>query len=396
MPAAHSQFVFRAMTSVGATTFGVRPATDTAALAEELRRDQLLMLKAWRLPIRAAVNQRLSLRDESALNDQLATLLSRGVPLVESLEVAATVVSSKTRARIQRLREFVAAGDSFSGACAKVGGFDEVTIAVYRAAERTGDLAGAAKRLAVSARRRRSIQSKALTVMIYPAVIFTVSILVFLGMLVFLVPMIARQMEQMKATPPAFSRAVFSVGIWLNGNLMWAALGLGALIVAAIVLHRRVFAALNRLAQRLPAISSLLLTVEMARFFSVMGAMVKSGVPLADAMSTATVVISSAKLRVQLQALQRGLVEGGIWSKLVERVDTLPLATRRLLVAAERSGDLDSAFDGLSSDLSDEVDTRSARLMALLEPAAIILMFMLIGPLILAIAIPLMTFRTQV
>jgi type II secretory pathway component PulF len=395
MPAAHSQFVFRAMTSVGATTFGVRPALDSASLAEELRRDQLLLLKAWRLPIRASATPRFSLRDECALNDQLAILLSRGVPLVESLEVAATVVTGKTRARVQRLREFVAAGDSFSGACAKLGGFDEVTIAVYRAAERTGDLAGAAKRLAVSARRRRVIQGKAITVMIYPAVIFTVSMLIFMGMLVFLVPMIAHQMEQMKAAPPAFSRAVFATGIWLNGHLMWAALALGLLIVAIIILHRRVLAALNRIAQRLPAISSLLLTVEMARFFSVMGAMVKSGVPLADAMSTSTVVISSVKLRTQLQTLQRGLVEGGIWSKLVERVDSLPLSTRRLLVAAERSGDLDSAFDGLSSDLSDEVDTRSARLMALLEPAAIILMFMLIGPLILAIAIPLMTFRTQ-
>ncbi len=396
MSAAPSQYFFRAMTQVGATTFGVRPADDPAALAEELRRDQLLLLKAWRLPIRASRTQKLSLRDESALNDQLATLLSRGVPLVESLEVAATVVGAGARARISRLRELVAAGDSFSGACAKVGGFDQVTIAVYRAAERTGDLASAARRLAVSARRRQSIQGKAITVLIYPAVIFSVSILIFMGMLIFLVPMIARQMEQMKATPPAFSRAVFATGIWLNANLQWTLLAVAFLLVVAFVLHKRVLRGLNQIAQRLPAISRMLLTVEMARFFSVMGAMVKSGVPLADAMSTATVVISNNKLRGQLEGLQRGLIEGGIWRTLVERVDSLPLATRRLLIAAERSGDLDSAFDGLSSDLSDEVDTRSQRLMALLEPAAIILMFMLIGPLILAIAIPLMTFRTQV
>ncbi len=395
MSATPAHFFFRAMTPQGGATFGLRPATDEAALAEQLRRDELLLLKAWKLPIRASVDQRLSLPDESAFNDQLAILLTRGVPLVEALEVAASVVGPAARMRIGRLRELVAAGDSFSGACAKVGGFDAVTIAVYRAAERTGDLAGAAKRLALSARRRQSIRGKAVTVMIYPAVIFSISMMLFMGMLVFLVPMIARQMEQMKAAPPFFSRLVFATGLWLNAHLQWTLLGFAALIVIAIIFRRPALGALARAAQRAPAISRLLITVEMARFFSVMGAMVKSGVPLADAMATATVVISNERLRAQLETLQKNLVEGGLWRTLVERVDTLPLATRRLLIAAERSGDLDSAFDGLSADLSDEVDTRSARMLALLEPAAIILMFLLIGPLILAIAIPLMTFRSQ-
>lgn len=395
MPTAPAHYLFRAMTPRGGASFGLRPATDEAALAEQLTRDQLLLLKAWRLPIRASLDQKLSLPDESAFNDQLATLLNRGVPLVEALEVASTVVGTAARMRITRLRELVAAGDSFSGACAKVGGFDAVIIAVYRAAERTGDLAGAARRLAVSARRRQAIRGKAVTVMIYPAVIFTISMTLFLGMLVFLVPMIARQMEQMKAAPPAFSRLVFATGLWLSAHLQWTLLGLALLIAAAIVFRGAALGALGRVAQRLPALSRLLITVEMARFFSVMGAMARSGVPLADALATATIVISNDTLRAQLQTLQKNLVEGGLWRTLVERVDTLPLATRKLLIAAERSGDLDSAFDGLSADLSDEVDTRSARMLALLEPAAIILMFLLIGPLILAIAIPLMTFRTQ-
>src|SRR5690606_204890 len=116
---------------------------------------------------------------------------------------------------------------------------------------------------------------------------------VFLGMLVFLVPMIARQMEQMNARPPAFSRAVFATGIWLNANLQWALLGLVLVLVAAIAFRKVVGGWLLAVAQRLPAIARLLLTVEMARFFSVMGAMVRSGVPLADAMATATMVISN-------------------------------------------------------------------------------------------------------
>jgi len=145
--------------------------------------------------------------------------------------------------------------------------------------------------------------------------------------------------------------------------------------------------------RKLPAVDTLLLTVESARFFSVMGAMTKSGVPLAEALGTSTDVIANPKLRTQLQTLRRKLVEGGVLRTLIEDVTALPLATRRLLIAGERGGDLDSVFDALSIDLADDVDTRTARLLALLEPLIIVGMFSLIGPLIMAIALPLMTFH---
>jgi type II secretory pathway component PulF len=156
-----------------------------------------------------------------------------------------------------------------------------------------------------------------------------------------------------------------------------------------------VLAALGRFGRRLPGIKSLLLTVEMTRFFSVMAAMTKTGVPLADALASGTGVISDDKLREQLTWLRQSLVEGGVLRILIDRVDALPLATRRLLIAAERGGDLDSAFDALAEDMSLEVDKRSSRLLAFLEPAVIILMFTILAPIIIAVAIPMMTVQTD-
>ncbi|MDX2115092.1 MAG: type II secretion system F family protein [Planctomycetota bacterium] len=389
-----SQFFFRAMTPAGATKMGLRAASNEATLADDLRREQLVLLKAWRLPLKPSATPRLPLADEAALNEQLATLLSRGVPLVDALEVAATVVKPASRARVMNLRDLVAAGASFSDACRTSGTFDEVTLSVYRAAERTGDVAGSARRLAASARRRLSIRGKAVTVLIYPAVVCSIAAVIFFCLLVFLVPMIADQLRQMRTTPNAYSQAVFSLGVWMRANLGLTLLIIVGAVVAVVLARKRLGAALMRALRSVPAVASLLLTVEMTRFFSVMAAMVKSGVPLADALATSAGVISAPRLREQLLALQRGLVEGGLWRTLVEKVTDLPLATRRLLIAAERAGDLDSAFDGLSQDMADEVDVRSARLLSLLEPLAIVMMFMLIGPLILAIAIPMLTFRS--
>lgn len=393
--AAQQTFLFQAMRPTGGKTLGVRTASDEGSLSDALRRDGLLLLRAWRVPIGAASEAGLSLKDEAALNEQIDSLLSRGVPLVEALEVGASVVSARSRPRIERLRELVAAGSTFSGACDKVGGFDEVTVAVYRAAERSGDLAGAAKRLAQSARRRLAIAGKTLTVMIYPAVVLTIATALLAALLVFIVPMLAEQIRQINPNLPWFSEIVFDFGTWTRDHLSLVIIALGALLIVAMLARERVLGAIARLGRRLPGIRSLLLTVEMTRFFSVMAAMTKTGVPLADALASGAGVISDRKLREQLTWLRQSLVEGGVLRILIDRVDALPLATRRLLIAAERGGDLDSVFDALAEDMSAEVDKRSSRLLAFLEPAVIILMFTILAPIIIAVAIPMMTVQTD-
>ena len=388
-------FLFQAMRPTGAKLFGFRAATDEGSLSELLRRDNLLLLRAWRLPIGAAEEGRMPLKDEAALNEQIDSLLSRGVPLVEALEVAASVVTAKSRPRLERLREMVAAGSTFSGACEKIGGFDPVTVSVYRAAERSGDLAGAAKRLAQSTRRRLSIAGKTITVMIYPAVVLGIATCLLIALLVFIVPMLAEQIRQINPDLPWFSEVVFDAGTWVRGHLSLVLIIVGAVAVGAVAARRRFLAALGRIGRRLPGIKSLLLTVEMTRFFSVMAAMTKTGVPLADALASGAGVISDHKLREQLTWLRQSLVDGGVLRILIDRVDALPLATRRLLIAAERGGDLDSVFDALAEDMAMEVDKRSSRLLAFLEPAVIILMFSILAPIIIAVAIPMMTVQTD-
>lgn len=391
MPPTQS-YLYKAMTPSGGSRLGVRVAGDVSGLSDDLKREGLLMLRAWKLPLGPAPSQRFPLKDDAALNEQLHTLLSRGVPLVEALEVAASVVSPASKMTVDKLREAVASGASFSLACERLGVFDPVSIAVYRSAERTGDLAGAGLRLSQAARRRLAISGKAVTVMIYPAVVTAIALTLFAGLMVFLVPRIAEQMAQLGTNVPTFSKIVFSIGTWLNTNLGMVGLVLAGIALAVVVFWRAVLAFLKGLGTRLPGVAPLLLSVELTRFFSVLAAMTRTGVPLSDALSNAVPVITSPTLRAQLDQLRKSLVEGGVLRVLLDRVESLPLSTRKLLIAAERAGDLDSAFDTLSSDMAADVDRKSSRLLALLEPAVIVAMFAILGPLIIAIAIPLITF----
>ncbi len=389
-------FVFLAVRPGGGRSFGVRQAGTVSALAQSLRAGGRMLVRSWRVPAWVAREAKLALVDQAALNEQLGQLVSRGVPLVEALDVTTQTVRPVARPRVMQLRDLVQSGQGFADACKRVGGFDQVTIAVYKAAERSGDLAGAAKELAVTARRRLAIGNKATTLMIYPAIVMSISLLVATMMMLVVVPMMGEGLAKSDIPLPTFSRIVINTGIWMREHLMWLLVGVLALIGLGIVFRGAVLNVLGRVSRGFPVIRDVILAQESARFFAVMGAMTKTGVPLADALGTANQAVNHPKMRTQLERLRTRLIEGGILRLLIDEVDTLPVATRRLLIASERSGDMESAFHTLAMDMQDEVDKTSTRLLAVLEPGMIIIMFAVIGSLLLALMLPMLTLTNNI
>jgi type II secretory pathway component PulF len=389
------QYLVLAAKPNGSRTLGLRRAQSHKALTDQLRRDRLVALKTWTLPKWAATDDKVSLKDQAELHLQLSQLLVRGVPLVEALEVTASAVAPKTKPRVERMKEMVSSGSSFSDACTAVDVFDKVTVAVYRSAERTGDLGGAAKQLAATTRRQLAISGKVGTLMIYPAIVLTLSVIVATFMIVFIVPRIGHALEASNTPLPGFTRAMMGTGLFLQDNYLWVLLGLLVLAFVIVATRKQIAAYATRAARVIPVLRDVVMTQESARFFTVMAAMTRGGVTLADALGVAAGAISHPILRKQLSSLRTKMIEGGVLRVLIESVDALPLPTRRLLIAAERSGDLESAFETLADDMAVELDRRSTRLLAALEPVLIVLMFLVIGTLVLSIMIPLIKSTSQ-
>ena len=383
-------FFYLANKSAGGKAMGLRNARSQRALAQELRKEKQILIRTWKLPAWASSESAMSLKDHAAFDTQIAQLVSRGVPLTEALEVASTVVSSGNKERIDRLRHAVSQGTSFADSCKQVGSFDSVTIAVYRAAEKTGDLAGACLQLANGARRRLEVSGKAATLMIYPAIVLTIAFIAATLMIIVVVPLIGNSMISSGIDVPLFTKIMVTVGNFLRANIIFFLAGLILMLVSAILFR----ASLTKLAitatRTAPFVRDVVMEQELTRFFSVMSSMSKSGIPLADAVEVSSAVISHPKLNSDLQRMRQRLIEGGIFRSLIAQVESLPLATRRLLVAADQSGDLESAFDALARDHAQEVEKKTDRLMAILEPALIVLLFLIVGTIILAIMLPML------
>jgi type II secretory pathway component PulF len=389
-------FLFLAAKQGGGRSMGVKHARSERALAEVLRRDRLVLLRTWALPSWISSEAPMKTRDHLVLNEQLAQLLSRGVPLVDALDVVESVIRPDQRPRIERMREAVSGGASFADACRTVGGFDVVTIAVYRAAERTGDLAGAAAQLCETARRQMKITGKATTLMLYPVVVTLIGLFAGTFLIMFIVPSMGQSLIDAGADIPIYTEILMAVGLFLRGNWLPVLAGLVVLGVAALLGRHAVGRAVGNLSRGIPVLKGVVLTQETARFFTVMAALSRSGVPVADAIAVAANAISHPTLRRQFDRLRVKLVEGGVLPRLIDGVDALPIATRRLLIAADRAGDLDTAFDSLAEDMGDALEAQTQRLLALLEPALIVMLAVGIGSLVLAILVPLITMSTQV
>ncbi len=391
-------FFYEAARPGGGRTLGLLRARDQRDLTAQLRVKKLVPLRSWALPALGGGGHArpVSMKDQAELHTQLAQLLTRGVPLVEALEVCESAVSASMKPRVAKMKELVAAGSSFSDSLIGVGGFDGVTVSVYRAAERTGDLGGAAKQLSTTVRRQVAIRGKAFTLMLYPMIVLSISLIVSVGMMTLVVPRIIESLKQSMNEMPWFSELVYFVGVTLRDNAMWFGGGLALLIVLAIVFRGFVGDAIAKVMRTLPFMKDVVMAQECARFFTVMSAMTKTGVVLADALAVAEGAVSHPQLRRELTRLRTRLIEGGVLRVLIDEVKTLPLPSRRLLIAAERSGDLQQAFDTLAADMADEVDKQSQRLLAILEPGMIVLMFLMIGTLVLSIMIPLISLTSRV
>lgn len=395
-PSNPAPFFFIAAKSSGGRSMGIRRALNRRQLADQLRRERMVPLQTWQLPAWLGEGGKVSLKDQAELNFQLSQLLTRGVPLVEALDVTASAVAPSTRPLVIRMKEMVASGSSFADAALQTGTFDKVTVAVYRAAERTGDLGGAAKQLAYTARRQLAVGNKALTLMLYPAIVLTISIAVSLLVLTVIVPKIGDALESANVKLPGFTAMVVGAGNLLRENILWVGIGFLGLVTAIVFARKPIGALIGRLSRSTPLLKEVVLAQESTRFFTVMAAMTRSGVTLGDALGVAVGVLGHPQLRKQLTNVQLRLIEGGSLRQLIDTVDALPLTTRRLMIAAERSGDLQTAFETLAADTAEEVDRRSQRLLAALEPLLIVFMFLVIGSLLLSIMIPLLKLSSQV
>lgn len=314
---------------------------------------------------------------------QLAVFVKAGIPLTEAME---TIGDETTDVALQRtitdMVEDLRNGGTLSGAAGKhPEAFPAYYIGILGSAELTGKLDDTLDSLAGYLEREVETRSKVISALSYPGVVMVLAMFTVAVLAGYVLPQFKPLFEELNAELPFATRALlfvadlFTVLWYIPFSFAMAVFGWVFWMVKTD--RGKVFK--DRLVLKIPVINGIVEYAILERFCRILGAMVKAGVPLPDAMRTTTEATNNTVFRERLVEAQTEMMEGGGFAKPLARTELFPGAARQMFKVGEETGTLDAqlAVAGLYFDR--ELESRIKRFTTMFEPAMIVFVGVIVG-----------------
>ncbi len=379
-------------------------AADSAALARQALRARGLAVATIaelrsgqaaagqrRCRFMVAARRRADARGE--LWSNLAVLLDAGVPLADALVVCLAQHRGAVQSILRQVLDAVRGGQALADALAVHGAwFDPLTLALVRVAERSGALAEGLRELAEYEARRRAVTSRLTTALIYPAILCATGLVVVLFLTSHVIPQLLDVLTSAGRELPAPTRLLKVLSDVLVGHGLVLAAGAAASAVALTVAGRtergrRVF---ERLVLSVPAVGALVRQAWIARISLMLAALLRADVRFTAALRTVRQNLPHRLFADELAALERALEAGAALAAPLRRSRLMPPLVVHLLAVGQESGELPRMLDRLRAAYEQKVQLASARFLAVLEPALILVLAVIIGFVVFATLLPIL------
>ena len=383
-------FAFRAIDGTGRPIRGRRDAADAGALRDRLLAEQLTPLSI--APVRAAWvgagDLRLSDAAAASFLAELARFLQSGLSLGQSLQIVETTAETPARARLAaRLRADLMAGVALSDAMAAAPGQVGYFMAsLARAGEATGKLAeifaGGAAALSSSA----ALKQRLTTMAIYPGFVLAMACGA-IGLFAFAVlPALEPAFASVGAKLPLSTRVVLGAGHVLRAGFPFFL----AAIAAAIALSflpavRRTVGRWFEALLETPVGLGILQDAAFAGFAQRLGVALAAGVPARLAFRVAADAVGPTRIRTALLAQSQRLGEGVKFSQALAATPSTPKLLLGLVRVGEASADLAQVFSEAGAMLSQRAHERTERALALVTPAIVLGVGLVVGSVVLVV-----------
>jgi general secretion pathway protein F len=326
------------------------------------------------------------------LTRELATLLAAGLPIEEALgALAEQADDTRQRTILASLRTRVREGTTLAAALAEQpDNFPEFFRASVAAAEQSGRIDAVLARLADYAESREALRRRVWMALLYPLLLTAVALLVVTGLLLYVVPQVIEVFDSMGRDLPWLTRGLIALseglpvfGPWLLLVVVLAVLGVRAALRDPARRSR-----LQRGLLRLPVIGRLRLALDTSRFTRTLGLLAGSGVPMLDALRLSTRTVGLLPLRQALERVGARVREGSGLAVSLAESRLFPPVTVRLIANGERAGRLPAMLDQAASHEATLLENRLTTFVAILGPAMILLVGVLVLAIVLAILLP--------
>ena len=325
----------------------------------------------------------ISTKDLMTITQQLSTLVDSGLTLDDGLSTLVKLAENeKIRSILSDIRKQVHAGSSFADALAEHPDvFSKLYVNMVRAGEAGGLVGEALDRLATFLEKSVELRSSIRTAMAYPSMLFVLGGSAVIVLIKYVVPQFSKLFEDMGAALPLPTQILLGISTLVNDY--WLALLLGT--VAGVVAFRLYIKSdkgrlwWDGFLLKLPLFGPLIRKIEVSRFSLTMATLLKSGVPVLQAMEIVQSILINRVISDAVGNIRQALKRGKGLSGPLQEAGVFPPMAVQMITVGETSGTLDNMLNKVSHTYDKEVAQAIKQLISLIEPFMILLMAVIIG-----------------
>lgn len=343
--------------------------------------------------------RKLNLEKFLIFNQQFVTLIRAGLPILKSLDLLAERLTDPKLSRyIQGVRQEVKNGALLSDAFERQGVFPPIYVTSVLAGERSGALAEVLDRFISYQKLSLSVRRKLISSLIYPCVLVFLVLCLIVFLVTYVVPNFAELYESMNADLPTATNVLIAIGTTARS---WVLAGFGALVAGLVAFRwwaqtpagrERV----DRFLMRLPVAGDVWVKYQVAQFARVLGTLLLGGIPLLQALNTAADSLGTQVLRSVLDQAVKLVREGQALSQALRGSKVFPTLALDMIEVGESTGALPAMLASVAEFYEDDVATRVAALLSLIEPAVMIVMAVFVGFVLVSLYLPIFSLADSV
>ena len=325
---------------------------------------------------------------------QLATLLRSGIPLNDALKALIEQVETRRLEVVLRdVRERISSGSSFAEALElHPGVFPQLFVSMVRAGEAAGNNDVVLTRLAEFLMRQSRMKNRVISALMYPIIMLLVGSVVVTILMIKVVPQLIALVEAKQQQLPTPTQILKDTTNFLSSY--WILLAVGAVVIGMVISAIRRTPngkfATDKMILGLPIVGDLFKKQAISRFAVTLATLLKTGVPILEAIKIVRDVVGNAVLQRVLDDLHSAILKGADISTPLKRSGIFPPAVGYMIAVGEQSGELEEILDSLAESYDLEVEIATDRMTAALEPIMIIIMAGAVAFIVMAIVLPML------
>ena len=332
-------------------------------------------------------------QDISIFSRQLATMMSAGVPLVQSLEIVGRGHANPAMGEmVLGIKANIEGGSSLAESLAMHPRyFDDLFVNLVDAGERSGALETLLDKIATYKEKTESLKKKVKKALTYPAAVLGVAVLVTAVLLYFVIPQFEELFKGFGADLPGFTKAVINLSKFVQAKGWMIVVAMIAAFFGIRELHIR-SARFRRLVDRvmlkIPVVGDIIYKSAVARYARTLSTMFAAGVPLVEAMESVAKAAGNIIFQEAIMSIRDQVSTGTQLQLAMQQTGLFPPMAVQMVAIGEESGSLDHMCAKVADFYEEEVDVMVDNLTSLLEPMIMVILGVLVGSLVVAMYLP--------